>query len=127
MQPYFMTFHVKGEIAGSLLLREPEPKLLVDLSPDPAKTAPSPGFCYPNRVSFTLLNQALIEKFRQNTRPGDVIEASGTFSQSGYIPHKTSHIDTTFQMLSFSLCKKQTPEFWHAGRQYRLADMVWMH
>lgn len=126
MHPYFMTFHVKGEIAGSLFLREPQPKLLVDLSPDPAKPGPAPGFCYPNRVAFTLVNTALIEKFREETRPGDVIEATGTFSQTGYIPHKTSHIDTVFQMLDFALCKKQLPELWHAGRHYRLSDMVWM-
>ena len=56
----------------------------------------------------------------------DVIEASGTFSQTGYIPHKTSHIDTVFQMLDFSLCEKHIPELWYAGRQYLLPDMVWM-
>ena len=126
MRPYFMTFHVRGEIAGTLLLQEPERRLLIDLSPNPSTGAAAPGYAYPERVAFTLRNDDMIARFRDELSPGDVIEATGTFSQAGYIPHKTSHIDTTFLMLEFSRCGRALPELCHAGHQYRLPETLWM-
>ncbi|PSL19696.1 hypothetical protein [Shimia abyssi] len=127
MSPYFMTFHVKGELVGSMLLREPEQKLLIDVSPNPSTGASAPGFAHPERVCFTLKNPDLIKRFRDETSPGDVIEATGTFAQSGYIPHKTSYIDTTFLLLDFNCRAQSWPELFHAGRKYSLPEMVWMH
>lgn len=101
MQPYFLNFHVKGEIAHTLLLSDPEPKLLVDISATAATEAEAPGFRYPKRVCFTVTDQDLIARFRDTVAPGDVIEATGTFDQSGYVPHNRSHIDTTFKLLDF--------------------------
>lgn len=101
MQQYFLNFHVKGEIAHTLLLSDPEPKLMVDLSAIAATDAKAPGFRYPKRVSFTVRDQSLIERFRKTVSPGDVIEATGTFDQSGYVPHSRGHIDTTFELLDF--------------------------
>ncbi|MCP4207605.1 MAG: hypothetical protein GY767_11235 [Shimia sp.] len=101
MQPYFLNFHVKGEIAHTLLLSEPEPRLLVDISASTATEAEAPGFRYPKRVCFTVTDKALIARFRETVTPGDVIEATGTFDQSGYVPHKNGHIDTTFKLLDF--------------------------
>ncbi|MEP2534187.1 hypothetical protein [Shimia sp.] len=127
MQPFFMTFHVKGEIAGTLLLREPQKKLLIDLSPEVSTGARAPGYAYPERVCFTLTNEDLISRFDQDIAAGDVIEATGTFSQSAYIPHKTSHIDTTFLMLDFVRCSRRLPDPRHKGNVYPMPDMVWMH
>lgn len=127
MTPYFMTFHVKGELAGTLFLREPEPRLLIDLSPAPTTGAKAPGHAYPERVCFTLRSSELITRFRDEMRPGDVVEATGTFSQSGYIPHKTSHIDTTFMMLDFTRATRRLPDLSHSGRTYHMPDLVWMH
>lgn len=101
MQPYFLNFHVKGEIAHTLLLSEPEPRLLIDISARAATGAEAPGFRYPQRVCFTVTNKDLIARFRDTVSPGDVIEATGTFDQTGYVPHTRGHIDTTFELLDF--------------------------
>ncbi|MBO9472690.1 hypothetical protein J7413_03985 [Shimia sp. R10_1] len=118
MHAYFLKFHVKGEIAHTLLLSEPEPKLLVDISAEAARDSDAPGFRYPKRVSFTVRDQDLIERFRNSVAPGDVIEATGTFDQSGYVPHHKGHIDTTFELLDFVHSPAQA-DLKHAGRVFR--------
>ena len=125
MQSYFMNFHVKGEVAHTLLLSDPEPKLLVDLSAQAANDSPAPGFRYPNRVSFTLRNKALIDRFCATVAPGDVIEATGTFDQSGYVAHHNGLVDTTFELLEFTLHRPHA-ELRHKGRVYSTdhADFV---
>lgn len=101
MQTYFLNFHVRGEIAHTLLLSEPEPKLMVDISAETATDADAPGFRYPKRVSFTIRDKDLIERFLKSVATGDIIEATGTFDQSGYVSHPNGHIDTTFELLDF--------------------------
>lgn len=117
MQAYFLNFHVKGEIAHTLLLSDPEPKLLVDISAISANEHKAPGFRYPQRVSFTVTDTALIERFRKTVSTGDVIEATGTFEQTGYVPHTSGHIDTTFQLLDFVHSKEES-QLKHAGRVF---------
>lgn len=117
MQSYFLNFHVKGEVAHTLLLSEPEPRLLVDISAKAANDSPAPGLRYPNRVSFTVRNKTLIERFCASVAHGDVIEATGTFDQSGYIAHRAGHIDTTFELLEFTLHHPEA-ELTHDGRTY---------
>ncbi len=102
MQQYFLNFHIKGEIAHTLMLSDPEPTLLVDISANAAHDSRAPGFRYPKRVSFTVRDQALIIRFQESVAPGDIIEATGTFDQSGYVPHHKGHIDTTFELLDFT-------------------------
>lgn len=118
MQTYFLNFHVKGEIAHTLLLSEPEPKLLVDISAEVATDAEAPGFRYPKRVSFTVRDRALIERFCTSVAQGDVIEATGTFDQSGYVPHHTGHIDTTFELLDFTHARPET-DLIYKGQRYK--------
>lgn len=118
MQTYFLNFHIKGEIAHTLLLSEPEPKLMVDISAQTATESDAPGFRYPRRVSFTVRDKALIERFRTTVSPGDVIEATGTFDQSGYVPHHKGHIDTTFELLDFEISRPEL-ELQHNGRVFK--------
>lgn len=118
MQTYFLNFHVKGEIAHTLLLSEPEPKLLVDISAQAATRSDAPGFRYPKRVSFTVRDRALIERFRTSVALGDVIEATGTFDQSGYVAHHKGHIDTTFELLDFIHTPPET-ELMYRGQRYK--------
>ncbi|CUH53172.1 hypothetical protein J7382_15735 [Shimia sp. R11_0] len=118
MQAYFLNFHVKGEIAHTLLLSEPEPKLLVDISASAATDAEAPGFRYPKRVSFTVRDKKLIERFRKTVSQGDVIEATGTFDQSGYVPHHRGHVDTTFELLDFVHFSEQVG-LEHEGRVFQ--------
>ncbi|TCL10204.1 hypothetical protein BXY66_2273 [Shimia isoporae] len=120
MQPYFMNFHVKGEVAGTLLLNATEPKLLVDLSPECATREKAPGFKYPNRVSFTICNPDLIKRFQKTVALGDVIEAHGAFVQSGYVPHGNRHVDTTFEMRSFQQRSAKMPELSHGGQVFQM-------
>ncbi len=117
MQPYFLNFHVKGEIAHTLLLSEPEPKLLVDISATTATDADAPGFRYPKRVCFTVSDQALIARFRDTVSPGDVIEATGTFDQSGYVPQHRGHVDTTFELVDF-VRREALDKLEHEGRVF---------
>ncbi|GAA6179385.1 MULTISPECIES: hypothetical protein [unclassified Shimia] len=121
MQAYFLNFHVKGEIAHTLLLSEPEPRLLVDISATTATDAEAPGFRYPKRVSFTVRDQDLIERFRANVSPGDIIEATGTFDQSGYVPHQRGHVDTTFELLDFVQFEAGS-DLKHDGRVFSTAQ-----
>ncbi len=120
MQSYFMNFHVKGEIAGTLLLKSPESKLLVDVSPRIASRSQAPGYRYPSRVCFTLRDQALIDRFQKEVSVGDVIEAHGTFSQNGYVPQGNTHVDTIFEMLSFMHRGFARKDLTHAGKTFQV-------
>ncbi|KPA21875.1 hypothetical protein shim_17600 [Shimia sp. SK013] len=127
MHPYFMNFHVKGEVAGTLLLKSTKPKLLVDLSRQTAADAQAPGFRYPDRVCFTIRDDRLIQRFQREISVGDVIEAHGAFEQSGYLPHGNIHVDTTFEMRSFLQRAGKQPDLSYAGRVYHVASQTPTH
>lgn len=97
---YFLTFRALGEVAEMLLLNGEEPRLLVDLSTEPVFDDKGMRRHTP-RASFTITDPDLIRRFTAEMALGDVIEAEGSFVQGDYIPHRTSHIDTTFTMLEF--------------------------
>ena len=120
MQPYFMNFHVKGEVAGTLLMKSPEPKLLVDISPEPATQAQAPGFRYPARVCFTVREHQLIKRFQSLISIGDVIEAHGSFAQTGYLPQGNRHVDTIFEMRSFQQRSVKIPDLTYGGHIFSL-------
>lgn len=101
MSAYFMNFHVFGEVADYLLLKEPQRRLLVDLSIDTGGQGDEGPRRHPNRTTFTIYDEDMIERFLDSVAIGDLTEATGTFSQSNYVPHKTSYIDTTFVMSGF--------------------------
>lgn len=100
MSRYFQRFKLFAEVAEFLLLDRDEPVLLVDLSVEPALDAPG---CnpYPHRTTYSVTDPQLIARFLDEISVGDAIEAEGNFSQSDYIPHRTTCIDTTFLMADF--------------------------
>lgn len=100
MPRYSQTFRLFGEVADLLLLERPERRLLVDISLETAQTTPGRN-PYPQRTTFTLSDPALMERFLGEISLGDAIEAHGTFSQTNYVPHRTTCIDTTFLMLDY--------------------------
>lgn len=104
MSAYFLNFHIFGEVADFLLLKEPQRRLLVDISTD---LSSQDGRRHPNRTTFTILDETLIERFLGTMAVGDLAEARGTFAQSNYVPHKTSYIDTTFEMVEFKRLNKE--------------------
>ncbi|MFT5160251.1 MAG: hypothetical protein ACI861_000860 [Paracoccaceae bacterium] len=106
MKKYFSTFHVVGEVADILLQNEPARKLLVDISQDRPGHEKSSFRKHPNRSSFTIFDRELIDQFLAEITIGCVIEVSGGFTQSNYVPHKTTYIDTVFTVDDFSVLRK---------------------
>lgn len=101
MPHYYQSFKFFGEVADLLLLERPERRLLVDISLEPANPAPGRN-PYPHRTTYTLTDPALMERFLTEIAVGDAISAEGSFVQGDYMPHRTTCIDTTFQMLDFT-------------------------
>lgn len=113
---YFMKFQIIGEVADMLFLDGPEPRLLVDVSVDPAGSTDARGRRHPTRTCFSLFDKELIVSFQDQVEVGDIINANGSFSQADYIPHRTSHIDTTFHMLNFQRLRKPSFDLMFQGR-----------
>lgn len=109
MNSYFAKFHVVGEIADLLLMREPKARLLVDVSQDLPGHEDTEFRKYPSRTTFTILDMSLINRFLVDASIGSVVCLKGRISQSNYIPHRTSYIDTTLAVESFSFVKKLHP------------------
>ncbi len=107
MIEYYSQFQIVGEIAEMLYMKPPVHKLLVDISLDPPGHEETAFKKHPTRISFTIANQDLMDRFLAEASIGDVTEATGTFQQSGYIPHKTTYIDTTFLMKDFRILERQ--------------------
>jgi hypothetical protein len=105
MNNYISTFQAIGEVADILLLREPKLKLLVDISPDLPGHEDTAFRKYPNRTSYSICDKYMIDKFLAEVAIGKVIEVKGIFSQTSYIPHKTSYIDTVFLIEHFRIVK----------------------
>ncbi|MEQ9695211.1 hypothetical protein [Shimia sp. SDUM112013] len=99
---YFMRFQVLGEIAEMLLLDQPERRLLVDISTETRDADDMLGQPYVSRTCFSIRCPDLIRSFQEKVSIGDTIQATGTFSQTDYVPHKTTYIDTTFLMQDFT-------------------------
>lgn len=118
MTHYFMQFHVLGEVAEMLLLKEPEHRLLVDVSTETKEAAASVLRTYSTRTSFVIVCPHLIKVFTTEISVGDTIQATGAFSQTNYVPHKTSYIDTTFLMQEFSKVCAQTEPLQHEGQMF---------
>jgi hypothetical protein len=110
MHGYYLHFQFVGEVAEMLLLDGPTPRLLVDISVQPAIEGEQRQGGYPNRATFTITDPIIIERFLREMSTGDIAQASGSFSQSDYIPHRTTYIDTTFIMSDFR--KIARPQAW---------------
>jgi hypothetical protein len=108
MNGYFLQFQIVGEVADMLLLDGADRRLLVDVSVDPPIEGEVHLRRYPNRATLTIRDEDVIRQFLSDVSVGDVAEASGSFSQSDYIPHRTTCIDTTFLVTRFR--KLEAPE-----------------
>lgn len=106
MHNYSFDFRMIGEVADMLHLRSPEQKLLVDVSADAPGHEKTTVKKYPNRSTLTITNAGLIEYILSEVSIGDIIDAAGTFTQTNYIPYRTTCIDTTFLTRKFIVLEK---------------------
>lgn len=105
MPRYHARFSILGEVTEMLFTDTPSPRLMIDISARPAPDSETPGFSY--RTSFTALEKSLIDSLQDEVVPGDVIEATGSFWQTGYLPHPKGRIDTTFCLTGFRMVEKR--------------------
>ena len=96
MIEYLTEFRVVGEIADFLVIENPTRRLLIDVSREMPRQEENPTWKYPNRTTLTIEDDRLVEELPSMLSPGMRVEARGHFAQSSYVPHKTTHIDTTF-------------------------------
>lgn len=110
---YYLHFRIRAEVAELLVLDHPARRLLVDVSVDPvdagARSQPRPA----SRATLTITDAELIQRFVAELAPGDVVEASGTFCQTDYVPHRTTCIDTTFLVQDFRRIDRDAPRPTH--------------
>ena len=97
-----------GEIADMLNLKHPEKKLLVDVSSDLPGHEIETVKKYPTRTTLTFIDDEMIEHVLSKASVGDVVKAKGTFTQTNYIPYRTTSIDTTFLVEKFTILEKTT-------------------
>ena len=127
MPNYFMQFQVLGEVAGFLLLKEPEKRLLIDISTEIREPGVSARRTYTSRTCFSIFQEDMITAFLKHMSVGDTIKATGTFAQTNYVPHKTSYIDTTFQMLNFRKIQQNVDLLQMNGRTFEPAPGASIH
>lgn len=113
MLGYYLHFRIRAEVAEVLVLDHPERRLLVDVSIDPVdplhRTQPRAA----SRATLTITDADILHRFIAETSPGDLIEASGTFVQTDYVPHRTTCIDTTFLVQDFRKIDRNAPRATH--------------
>lgn len=105
MNNYHATFCIVGEVTEMLMPECDTSRLLVDISARPGGDQGVQGFVH--RTSFSVTNPDLIEEIQDRICLGDVIEATGSFWQTGYVPHRTTYIDTTFCLSGYQLIQKR--------------------
>lgn len=105
MTNYHASFCILGEVVEMLAFREPTPRLLVDISAQPVTDQEPSDFIH--RTTFSAFDQKLINELRDRVSSGDVIEATGSFWQLGYVQNKSGVIDTTFRMTGFRLIERK--------------------
>ncbi len=121
---FFSEFQLVGELVDSLLLKQPERKLLVDISSDRHEHEEAPYKRHPSRITLTIIDDALIDFIQSEVTTGWIVKASGTFTQSNYIPYRTTFIDTTFLTKKFEIVEKPLrtagfSRFCATGKVYR--------
>lgn len=125
MYEFFQQFRVYGEIAEMVMLDVPSRRLLVDIASEPSHG--DTQIRNRNLVTLTITDDELIDRFMSEVSVGDVATASGSFHQSGYVPHKTTYIDTILLVADFQRLDKQ--EFVHRYEPVntRRPDHVTLH
>jgi hypothetical protein len=105
MNNYHASFCIKGEVTEMLATQKPVQRLLVDISARPENDQDVSEFLH--RTSFSVLDPQIIADLQGQVSAGDVIEANGSFWQTGYVPHRQGYIDTVFCLTGFRLVTKQ--------------------
>lgn len=112
MTKYHANFSILGEVAEMLIPDSAVSRLLIDISARPGEDQDAQGFFY--RTSFSVNDPDLIAEIQEQVSLGDIIEATGSFWQTGYVPHRTAYIDTTFCLSGYRLVQKRAaPVFRH--------------
>jgi len=106
MKNYHASFCILGEVVEMLYLRESIPRLLIDISARPETEVEPTDFVH--RTTFSVFDPKLINDLRVQISSGDVIEATGSFWQLGYVLNKSGVIDTTFRLTAFRLIERQS-------------------
>lgn len=125
MTNYHATFCIRGEVVAMLTCREPNRRLLIDISAQPVDQDDIQAFIH--RTSFAVTDAALIHDIRDRLSVGDVIEATGSFWQTGYVPHRGSVIDTTFALSAYQLIQKRAAEAFRYNPFLGLSQSVALH
>lgn len=125
MNNYHAKFCILGEVVEMLLTEEPAPRLLIDISAQPGEDQDVQGFV--SRTSFSVTDPELIDQLQDKVSLGDVIEATGSFWQSGYVPHRTTYIDTTFCLSGYQVIKKRVSAAFRYGPYHSLFPSLALH
>lgn len=111
MKKHHASFCILGEVIEILRPKEPAQHLLIDISAPPGPDQEVPDFAY--RTSFSATDPKLISNLLDQVSQGDLIEATGSFWQAGYVPHRTAYIDTTFCLSGYRLIQKRASSTLH--------------
>jgi len=110
MIEYLTEFRVVGEVADVLMIEHPTRRLLIDVSRDMPRQEDNPARKYPNRTTLTIEDARLVDEVSGMLSRGVRVEARGHFIQSNYVPHKTTHIDTTFFVSELNLLSQSASQ-----------------
>lgn len=124
---YYLHFRIRAEVAELLMLDHPTRRLLVDVSLDPVDTGARSHARPASRATLTIEDEDLIRRFLTELAPGDLAEASGTFHQTDYVPHRTTCIDTTFLVQDFRRIDRDAPRPTHRPAGMRLESGPTFH
>ncbi|PCH72249.1 MAG: hypothetical protein COC12_06455 [Rhodobacteraceae bacterium] len=125
MNNYHASFSIKGEVTQMLIVQKPVRRLLVDISAHPEVDQDISDFLY--RTSFSVLDPLIIAELQDQVSTGDVIEAKGSFWQTGYVPHQQGYIDTTFCLTSFQLIEKRMDSSMRHNPYQSLLSHIFVH
>ena len=125
MTNYHATFCIRGEIVAMLACQQPASRLLIDISARPADEQAVQGFIH--RTSFSVTDATLLEELQDKVSVGDVIEATGSFWQSGYVPQHNSLVDTTFCLSAYKLIQKRASAAFQYNPYLGLCQSIAMH
>ena len=101
MFAFIAEFKIIGQIVNFKFVQSPLPKLLVDIAIEPSgKTRDGIPSC-PKRISTEISHDLLAGQFLKQVSIGEMVELTGTFSQSGYQAENGNIIDTIFSVSAF--------------------------
>ena len=101
MFAFVAEFKIVGQIVNFKFVQSPRPRLLVDVAIEPSRASGDGIPPCPSRISTEISNDLLAGQFLKQVLVGEVVELTGTFSQSGYQSENGNIIDTVFSISAF--------------------------